>query len=193
MSEKHRAHDEDDITIETELGDSDGAALKDPQETIHTLKEKLKRAEAERKEYLDGWQRMKADLANYKKDEEARHGKVREYATEGLLNDLLAVEESFQMAFSNRESWESVSKEWRTGIEYIHSQFMKVLSDYGITVIDPQINDAFDPLLHESVGTAPVTDPSREGTVQGVQKRGFLLRERVLAPARVILGSHITQ
>ncbi len=193
MSGKQKRQKEDDITIETEFEDSDAAAFKDPQETILTLKEKLRRTEAERKEYLEGWQRMKADLANYKKDEDARNDKVREYATEELLNDLLAVEESFQMAFSNRESWESVSKEWRIGIEYIHSQFMKVLSDYGITVIDPQENDTFDPLLHESVGAAQVTDPSLEGTVQGVQKRGFLLRERVLAPARVILGSLITQ
>src|SRR3989344_1566000 len=102
-------------------------ALKDPQETIKKLKEKLKFCEAERKEYLDGWQRMKADLVNYKKDEEKRHGTVREYATEHVLADLLKVEESFQMAFGNKEAWESVSPEWRKGVEYIHSQFMSVL------------------------------------------------------------------
>lgn len=189
MSHKKHEEEEDDITFETELGDSDNAALKDPQEAIKKLKEKLKSCDEERKAYLDGWQRMKADLVNYKKDEEVRHGKVREYATEALLHDLLAVEESFQMAFRNQEAWESVSIDWRKGIEYIHSQFMKVLADYGISVIEPKKGDTFDPLVHQSIGTVIVTDPQLDGTIQELQKRGYQLRERVLEPAHVRIGS----
>ena len=189
MSHKKEEQEEEDISIEAELGDAESGAFKDPHETIKKLKEKLKSCEAERKEYLDGWQRMKADLVNYKKDEEKRHGTVREYATEHVLADLLKVEESFQMAFGNKEAWESVSPEWRKGVEYIHSQFMSVLADHGISLIEPQKGESFDPAVHESVGTVPVSDAVAEGSVQESVKRGYRLRERVLKPAQVKVGA----
>ncbi len=192
MSHKEDEKNDDDIVIEADVLESDSVALKDPLHTIKKLKEKLKSCEQEKKEYLEGWQRMKADLVNYKKDEEKRHGTVREYATERVLADLLKVEESFQMAFGNKEAWESVSSEWRKGVEYIHSQFMSVLADHGISLIEPRVGDAFNPLYHESAGTVSVTESNAEGTIQELVKSGYQLRERVLKAAQVKLGTFMS-
>ena len=181
----------DDVTFEPETGDAESAAVKDPQVVIKKLKEKLKVSDAERKEYLEGWQRMKADLANYKKDDEKRLSVIREYATEALIADLLRVEESFQMAFSNKDAWEKVEQNWRTGVEYIHSQFLEVLKHRGLLIIDP-LGQIFDPREHASVGVIPTDNPQEDHHVLEVVKKGYKLGDKIIKPAEVHVGSNIT-
>lgn len=180
---------EDEITFEPENDDAESAAAKDPQATIKKLKEKLKSAEAERKEYLDGWQRMKADLVNYKKDDEKRLSTMREYAAESLIAELLAVEESFQMAFGNKEAWEKVEQNWRTGVEYIHSQFVEVLKHRGLSVVDP-LGQSFDPREHHAVGSILTDNPKEDHVVLEVVKKGYKLGDKVIKPAEVRIGTH---
>jgi len=180
---------DDDVIFESEVGDAESAAAKDPQTTIKKLKEKLKSSEAERKEYLDGWQRMKADLVNYKKDDEKRLSAMRDYTAESLIAELLAVEESFQMAFANKQAWEAVEKNWRTGVEYIHSQFMEVLKRRGLSSIDP-LGQVFNPHEHHAVGSLPTDNPKDDHTVLEVVKRGYKLGERVIKPAEVRVGDY---
>lgn len=181
---------DEDIEFEPELGDSESAAARDPQASIKKLKEKLKASEKERAEYLDGWQRMKADLANYKKDEEKRLRATREYVLEELLSQFLAVEESFQMAFSNKDAWEKVDQSWRQGVEYIHSQFMAVLTRQGLELINP-VGEAFDPREHHSVASVNTDKESEDHQVLEVVKRGYKLGNKVIKAAEVKVGSYI--
>lgn len=182
----------DDIHFEPEIDDAESAASKDPQAAIKKLKDKLKVCERERKEYLEGWQRMKADLANYKKDDEKRLSAMREYAAESLIAELLAVEESFQMAFSNKDAWEKVEQNWRVGVEYIHSQFLEVLKKRGLSIIDP-LGQAFNPREHHSVGSIPTENPKEDHHVLEVVKKGYTLGERVIKAAEVRIGTHSTK
>lgn len=182
----------DDIHFEPEIDDVESAAAKDPQTVIKKLKDKLKVCEGERKEYLEGWQRMKADLVNYKKDDENRLSQMREYAAESLITELLAVEESFQMAFTNKDAWEKVEQSWRTGVEYIHSQFLEVLKRRGLSSIDP-LGQPFDPRLHHSVGSIPTENPEEDHVVLEVVKKGYTLGGRVIKAAEVRIGTHITK
>src|SRR3989344_6210145 len=98
----------------------------DLSEKLKRAKEKLKVCEKEKQEYLDNWQRERADFLNYKKDESARLHKLAAYSREEFVNELLPVLDSYDMAFSNREAWEKVEKNWRLGVEYIHAQLFKV-------------------------------------------------------------------
>ena len=114
--------DEGEIIIEEEvLGEESH------KDKIKSLREKLKACEAEKKEYLDGWQRAKADTINSKKEWEASRSGLMNLGSEAVVEDLLPVLDSFEMAFKNKEKWEAVDENWRTGVEYIYNQLIESL------------------------------------------------------------------
>ncbi len=121
------------------------------------------------------------------KRSEAEKIEVVKYSNESLVAELISVLESFEMAFANKEAWEKVDKNWRIGVEYIHSQFLKILKDYGFKEINP-IGDKFDPKFHTAIEHIPVDDESKDGIIISVKKKGCMLNERVIVAAQVIVG-----
>src|SRR3990167_10954342 len=97
----------DDIQMVPDDEAGNGA---DPQAKLAKAKEELKRVEAERREYLDGWQRAKADLANYKRDEGKRFEEFAKFANADLIADIVQALDSFDLALGHemqigRASW----------------------------------------------------------------------------------------
>ncbi|MEI6420111.1 MAG: nucleotide exchange factor GrpE [bacterium] len=174
----------DDVTFETE-GDSD--MQKDPMDIIKKLKAKIKTIEAERIEYLNGWQRARADYANFKKQTEDDRAQMIAYANKNLAEEVLPVMESFDMAMGNKESWEQVPANWRVGVEYIAQQLRSILENHGVTEINP-LNQPFDLTKHEAVAHIPVNKKEDDHKVIAVIKKGYLYKGSVLVPARVNVG-----
>ncbi|MEK7568637.1 MAG: nucleotide exchange factor GrpE [Patescibacteria group bacterium] len=163
--------------------------LESPALALKKLREKLKGCEKEKKEYLDGWQRMRADFANARKEEETRRGEMIKFAAEGLVDDLLPVLDSFSMAFSNKEAWEKVDANWRKGVEYIYAQMYSVLESRGLTEIG-KVGEQIDPRLYVAVEEIPATEPSQANTVAEVVQKGYRLHSKVIRPAKVkVFGS----
>src|SRR3989344_7392847 len=121
-------NEKDDIEMVPDE-ESDGG---NPAASLKKLREKLKACQKEKDEYLAGWQRAKADLINYKREVETNKGELAKFANENLMRDLLSVLDSFDMAFINKETWESVPEGWRKGVEYIHTQFLTVLRENNL-------------------------------------------------------------
>ena len=71
-----------------------------PATEASTPEERLKKCEAERQEYLDGWKRARADFINYQKDEARRFEEFAKFASAALLEDLLLVLDSFDLAIA---------------------------------------------------------------------------------------------
>lgn len=155
---------------------------------IKKLREKLKSCEKERKEYLDGWQRAKADLVNKKKGFEEKKKEIRSRANENLIQDIIPVLDSFQMAFGDTQQWKKVDKEWRSGIENIHTQLIGILKQYGVSVLQPAEGEAFDPEKHEATDIVSVQDQETDDTIHSVQKFGYTLHEKVIRPAHVVVS-----
>ncbi|MBI5401144.1 MAG: nucleotide exchange factor GrpE [Candidatus Yonathbacteria bacterium] len=168
----------DDVQFESE-DEAESHAL-----AMKKLREKLKACEKEKKEYLDGWQRMRADFANIKKDEETRRGEMIKFAAEGLVDDLLPVLDSFSMAFANKEAWEKVDANWRKGVEYIYAQMLSVLESRGLTEIG-KVGEQADPRLHVSVEEVPAESEKETGTISDVIQKGYRLHSKVIRPAKV--------
>ncbi len=160
-----------------------------PEALVKKLKEKIKTLEKENQEYMNGWQRERADFANYKKRIEGEKIEVVKFANENLISELLSVIESFDMAFSNKEIWEKVDKNWRVGVEYIHAQFLKILKESGLEELDP-INQKFDPALHVAEETKVVEDEKQDGVVIKVNKKGFSLNGRIIVAPKVVVGEY---
>lgn len=164
--------------------------LENPTLAMKKLREKLKTCEKEKKEYLDGWQRMRADFANIKRDEEARRGEMIKFASEGLVDDLLPVLDSFSMAFGNKEAWEKVDANWRKGVEYIYAQMYSVLESRGLTEIG-KVGELVDPRTHVAVEEVPTILEKDINTVSEVIQKGYRLHNKVIRPAKVKSFGHI--
>lgn len=173
--------EEEEEIVEFEFND-DGEA--DLNKTLKKLRGDLKQARKERTEYLNGWQKERADFANYKKQEEDRKTMFSESMRERILSRFLSVMDSFNMAFANKEAWEKVDANWRKGVEYIHSQMNTVFEEYGVKEIG-NVGDIFDPNLHESLEMIETTEKDKNHTIGQVIQKGYKIGDRVLRPARV--------
>jgi molecular chaperone GrpE len=174
----------DDVVFEGEDGEGNTA---NPAAKIKDLREKLKKSEAERMEYLAGWQRAKADLINARKRDEEDKKEFTKYANEDLIGEILTVLDSFDMAFADKEAWEKVDKNWRVGVEYIYSQLLSSLERFNLKVINP-VGQKFDPNHHVSIESVPVTDKSQDGMIVKVVQKGYELNGKVIRAPKVEVG-----
>ena len=156
------------------------------KDVIKKLREELSACRKEKEEYLTGWQRAKADYINLQKELDSSRLTVSIHTKEKMLKNLLPVLDSFDMAFANKESWEKVDKDWRTGVEYIYTQLMNGLAESGIEKID-KIDVAFNPALHQSIDTVPTEDRQKDHTIEKILQVGYQTGDRVIRPARVII------
>ena len=175
--------EQDDIILEHD----EEYGHKDPVEAIKKLKAKIKLLEAGKQEYLDGWQRAKADFINARKQDEEGRKDFLKFANEALIGDLIPVLDSFDMAMANKTAWESAPKEWRMGVEYIYQQLLSVLSQRGLEQFDPK-GKAFDPAHHEAVDTIETTEQSDDGKVLDVLQKGYSLNGKPIRGAKVKVG-----
>ncbi len=178
---------DEEETLSTEDLDDSVVSEESAQATIKGLRDKLKKAVAEKQEYLTNWQRDKADFINSRKRDAESQKEFIKYSNEGLIAELVPVLDSFNMAMNNKEVWEKVDKNWRMGVEYIAAQLKKVLEDYGLKEIDP-IGQQFDPMRDEAVEYVPVEDEKQKDTVVFVLQKGYSLNGKVMKAPRVKVG-----
>lgn len=176
----------DDVVPDTDV---EGGIAFDATEKIKKLKEKLKACEAQKQEYLDGWQRSKADFINLRKRDEEDKKEFIKFANERLVEELIPVLDSFQMAFGNKEAWEKADKNWRMGVEYIHSQLISTLERHGIKEINP-IGEKFDITRDEAVGYVPTEKESEDQTILAVTQKGYTLHGKTIRATKVTVGEY---
>jgi len=157
--------------------ESDAVNSLDPAVRIQKLKDDLKKSRDERGDYLAGWQRAKADLINYKKDEGKRLEEFARFATGDLIGDITQVLDSFDLALKH-----AMPKDVEQGIILIRSQLEDTLKRRGLEIISA-LGQPFDPSRHESVGEAESDGP--EGMVSEELQKGYSLNGKVIRPARV--------
>ena len=173
--------DEDDV-VEFVFND-DGE--EDIKATLKKIRKDLKESKSKEMEYLTAWQRERADFQNFKKQEAERASTMGSYARERFIEELFPVLDAYDMAFANKEAWEKVDKSWRMGVEYIHQQLLKVLSENGVEEVPATIGDKVDANLHEPIESIPTEDTSKDHTIAKVLQKGYKTKDKVLRPARV--------
>ncbi len=183
ISQNHMKKDAEnndvDFEPEEELGDLGAAQAK-----LKKLKEELAKAKQERQEYLDGWQRCKADSVNARKEALQSAERQGARAKEGLIEDIIPALDGFDLAMGT-PAWESVDAGWRSGIEQIRNQFLDVLAQQGVERFG-KVGDTFDHALHEAVEERDDL-AGESGTVQRILRYGYRMNGRVLRPAQVIV------
>jgi len=172
---------DDDIVLEE---DSQGVSDK-----VKKIQKKLKECEKERQEYLDGWQRARADSVNKGRKATLEREKAVSRRELEIFTELFPILDSFDMAFSNKETWEKVDKDWRVGIEHIFTQTTRIFEQAGISVVN--VEEGFDPNLHEPIKVEEVESEEDDGRILKVIQKGYCKGDTVLRPAKVIIGKYI--
>jgi len=175
-------HDENDGFLDDSV-----VAEENATETIKKLREKLKKATEEKQEYLTGWQRAKADFINARKRDEADRAEFTKYANERLIDGLIPVLDSFELAMNNKEAWEKADKNWRTGVEYILGQLKKALTEAGLQEINP-LGQKFDSARDEAAEYVPVDSADNDHVIVAVIQKGYNLNGRPMRPPKVRVG-----
>jgi molecular chaperone GrpE len=143
---------------------------------------KLSQIESERDEYLDTLRRVQAEFENYRKRVIKEQTALVDRATSGLVEQLLPVLDSFELALKNLDSAGSDDIESvRKGVELVYAELLGVLEKAGLSRIEAE-GKPFDPNVHEAVMQE---DGDGEPVVTDVLRTGYTLKGRVLRPAMV--------
>lgn len=148
--------------------------------------DKIKELEAKCEEYLNGWKRAKADYQNLEKEMSNRLSQTGELATALILAKFLPLVDNMARALSHVPV-EEKDKEWASGLTQIEKQFTQILSDLQIKKISA-LGVKFDPKIHEAIGERE--SDGEEGMVLEEAQAGYIWKDKVLRPAKVIVGKN---
>lgn len=168
-----------DFEPEDELGGEAAAKAK-----LKKLRDELEAAKKERQEYLDGWQRCKADAVNARKDLLRDADRAADRKLEALIEDILPALDSFDMAAAS-ENWAEVSDGWRSGMEQVRNQLLDALRQYGVERTG-KVGEQYDPRLHEALEERDDV-AGESGTIARIIRFGYRRGERIIRPAHVIV------
>lgn len=179
---------EDDIVFERDGREEDGASEEELEATesragakVQKIKKELEAVKREKQEYLDGWQRAKADYVNALKRFEDERKAAR---TDGLLKAV----QTLMPAYDALERAKA-SGELPEGFAAIAKQLEGAFSGFGVEAIGI-VGEAFDPAKHEALGTDPTDEAHKDDTISAVLEQGYAIGESVLRPARVRVFQH---
>jgi molecular chaperone GrpE len=177
----------DDVVFDENI---DEEGNNNPVALIKKLRQKIKELEGKSQEYLTGWQKERADGINLRKRLDEEKKEFAKFAKEDISTELISVLDSFESAFKNKEAWERVDKNWRQGVEYIHTQFINVLSNHGISVINP-IGEKFDPTRDEAIESVIVENEKDNHKILEVVSAGYKLHNKIIRAPKVKVGEII--
>lgn len=146
----------------------------------------LANVQAKAAEYLDGWQRARADFANYKKRAEKEREEVYQIAAADMLRKILPVIDDFDRAISNLPAGKEEDDVIK-GFNLIYRKLLNLLDTAGIKILNP-VGEVFNPELHEAIGTDE-TSNVESGHVSAVLQKGYMHGDKVLRPAMVRVAS----
>ena len=149
---------------------------------IEELKKKLEECEKLKSEYLAGWQRARADLLNYKKDEIERIDELIKYADVGIILKILPILDNFEIVEKNLPENLKNDKNIK-GILQIKTQLQDFFKNQGLEEIKT-VGERFDPNLHEIVEEVEKKDCQPGTVIEEIQK-GYTINGRLLRPAKV--------
>jgi molecular chaperone GrpE len=149
---------------------------------IKSLKSELEAFEAKADEYLDGWQRARADFANYKKRINRERQRIRQDAIGEVTKRYLPVLDDLERALKNRPE-QGEGAEWAEGIELVYRKMLSILESDGIVPMEAE-GDTFNPNLHEAIDQAESEEHESDEIIEVIQK-GYMIDDRVLRPAMV--------
>lgn len=150
------------------------------QTPTQLLKSQLQEMEKLRDEYLNGWQRAKADYENFKKGEAERTADSIKYFNKDWVLRILGLYDNLEMA-NKHLSDELKDDDWVKAVLAIQNQFIEGIE--GLQEIIPE-GEPFNPEEHEALEQVEVEGKEPDTVIEVLQK-GYKLNDQVIRPAKV--------
>jgi molecular chaperone GrpE len=168
--------------IVEEGGEDAGVRETVPAETYDGLVQELHQAQQQAKDYSEGWQRERADFANYKKRVERDQQMFQLNVKGEVIKKHLGVMDDLERALKARPT-DGTAAAWANGIELIYRKLQNILEAEGVKRI-PAESELFDPSRHEAISNEDSPD-HESGQIIEVVQQGYTLGDRILRPAMV--------
>ena len=158
------------------------AATEAPVESTPSLEEMVRQAELKAVEHHDAWLRAKAETENVRRRAAEDIAKASKFAVEKFARELLAVKDSLEAGLATENpSVESL----KSGTELTLKQLVAAFEKSSLKEINP-VGEKFDPNFHQAISM--IEADQEPNTVVTVLQKGYLLAERVLRPALVVVA-----
>jgi molecular chaperone GrpE len=158
----------------------------DAKKPLKELEARLDTKEEEVKETYDRLLRVSADFENYKKRSAREMEEFRKYANQSLLKEMLSVVDNLELAINSSNDKKKADKHLIEGLNLTLNEILRVFEKFNVKPIEAQ-GKAFDPAFHEAV-MREETDDFPENTVVSEFQKGYLIHDRLLRPAMVVVA-----
>lgn len=169
---------------------SEGTPLQSPEQVVEMKKEPeadpLKKLQDELAEAKDKYMRLYAEFDNFRRRNAKEKLELISSANEQLLKSLLQVIDDFERAekvFKEKNDKES------EGLLLIHNKFKKVLDQYNVKAMEIEKGSDFNTDFHEAITQIPAPEEKLKGKVIDVVEKGYLLNDKVIRFAKVVVGN----
>jgi molecular chaperone GrpE len=152
-------------------------------EVMPSLEEMLQAAELKAQEHYDAWMYAKAEGENIRRRAHEDIDKARKFALEKFSSELLAVKDSMEAALAVETA---AVEDYKNGVELTLKQLTAVFEKFNVAEVHP-VGEKFDPHKHQAISMVEHPDAEPNTVVQVLQK-GYLLNDRVLRPALVMVS-----
>lgn len=163
--------------------DADGSNTGDEHQEELTEVEKL---ENELKAANDKYLRLYSEFENFRRRTAKEKLEMISNASEGIIKDVLPILDDLGRAVKNNEDSKDLEAV-KEGVKIIYQKFSKTLENKGVTKMDAHEKD-FDPEYHEALTKIPAPDKKLKGKNIDVIEEGYLLNEKVVRFAKVVVG-----
>jgi len=151
--------------------------------SVEQLQQALQEAQEKSSEHWDLYTRSVAELENVKRRAEKDVQSAHKFALEKFSQDLLAVKDSLELGLSTEDA---DADKLREGTDLTLKMLSQVLEKFNIVEINP-VGESFDPNHHQAMSMQP-SNEYEPNTVIAVMQKGYLLHDRLLRPAMVIVS-----
>jgi len=184
IEQNHDSLNGEDILEELVLEPDPGDELEELtlEEQVDALQISLDEMTAKAEEYLDGWQRARAEFANYKKRVLRDHADIRQVARGEVIKLFLDIADDLERALQEKPG-NGEGATWADGIEIIFQKLRTRLESEGIKPMNP-MGEEFDPNIHEAL-MKEESEEYESGQIIEVMQEGYWIGDKVLRPALV--------
>ena len=151
-----------------------------------SIEQQLEQAQATIKEYWDQIMRLKAEMENNRKRAGRDVENAHKFALRNFAESLLPILDSMEMGQQAAEADNASLSSIVEGTQLTMSMFVQALKNHGLKQVDP-VGEQFDPEQHQAISM--IEDENAESnTVISVMQKGFLLNDRLIRPAMVVVA-----
>lgn len=175
-------HEEDTTNTAAEAEGEEHEELTGDKDPLEALQDEL----AESK---DKYLRLYSEFENFRRRTAKEKLDMVQTANADLITSLLPVIDDFERAEKSFSGDDTDAKAMKEGLDLVFSKFRKALEQKGLEVMEHKQGTDFDPEFHDAITQIPAPEEKLKGKVVDVVEKGYLLKDKVIRYAKVVIGS----